>query len=179
MPVKFDGFSKNESIYMMEAFKVLQRGSTAAKQSLLSGNLEGFNRWFDATGSTAHLMKVSTIVNEVDQAINRRPITFAKLDRPGVGVNTKDLCGMVHLVKSGEDYYHVGSGMRVLVVWATHAQSDLNYLAETMYHELTHKVGNTDDVGYDRSFCEQLAEREPHNAVRNAENYNLFFSEYL
>lgn len=180
MPVNFDGFTPNENVYMMEAFKLLQRGSARARQSLLSGDLSAFTKWFDATGNKAHLMKVSTIVNEVDQAISGRPITFAKLDRPGVNVDTRSLCGYVFLIRSGEQVFHVGSGMRIMVVWSSHENADLGYLAQTMYHELTHKVGNTDDSGgYDERQCRQYATVAPHRAVRNAENYNLFLREYL
>ena len=180
MPVTFDGFADREKIYMMEAFKFLRRGSAAAKQSLLSGDLTAFTKWFDATRSKAHLMKVSTIVNEVDQAINGRPITFAKLDRPDLNVSTKNLCGYVWLIRQGGQSFHVGSGMRIMVVWRTHAQADLGYLAQTMYHELTHKVGSTDDQGgYVEKTCLGYAATAPHKAVKNAENYNLFLREFL
>jgi predicted aminopeptidase len=179
MPVQFDGFSDREKIYMMEAYKVLRRGSAAARQSLLGGDLAAYKKWFDGTGSTAHLMKVATIVNEVDSAIVNRPITFAKLDRPGLNVNTRNLCAYVWLVQSGGQVFHVGSGMRILVVWSTHANASLGYLAQTMYHELTHKVGNTTDVNYNEQTCLNFAKSAPQTAVQNAENYNLFLREFL
>jgi hypothetical protein len=43
-----------------------------------------------------------------------------------------------------------------------------------MYHELSHKVGSTDDKNYDESTCRGYASNNPAMAVRNAENYNLF-----
>jgi hypothetical protein len=177
--VRFDGFSMREQIYMMEAFKVMKRASAAAKQSLLGGDLTAYQKWFDATGSKAHLMKVATIVNEIDQAISGRPITFAKLDRPGLNVNTKNLCAYVWMLRSGDQMYHVGSGMRILVVWKTHANADLGYLAQTMYHELSHKVGSTDDKNYDDEICKGYAQNNPALAVKNAENYNLFLNEFI
>jgi hypothetical protein len=69
--------------------------------------------------------------------------------------------------------------MRILVVWKTHAKADLTYLCETMYHELTHKVGSTKDVVYDSAQCQALASSNPADAASNAENYNLFLKEYL
>ena len=42
---------------------------------------------------------------------------------------------------------HVGSGMRVLMVPKTH-NGNVNDLAETMYHELSHKAGGTHDITY-------------------------------
>ena len=119
-------------------------------------------------------MKVATIVNEIDQATSGRPITFAKLDRPVLNVNTKNLCAYVWMLRTGEQMYHVGSGPRNLVVWKTHANEDLRYLAQTMYHGLSHKVGSTDDKNYDESTCRGYASNNPAMAVRNAENYNLF-----
>lgn len=179
MPVRFDGFSDREKIYMMEAYRVLRRGSAAARAALLRGNLTAYRKWFDGSGSAAHLMKVATIVNEVDQALITRPITFAKLDRPGLNVNTRNLCAYVWLIRSGGQVFHVGSGMRILVVWSTHANASLGYLAQTMYHELTHKVGSTDDVNYNKQTCLGFAKTAPQTAVKNAENYNLFLREFL
>jgi len=178
MPVSFDGFDQGQIGFLQQAFSLMQRASGKAKSSLLSGNLTAYRKWFDAKG-TAHLMKVATIVNEADAAINGRPITFAKLDRPGVNVDTSNLCAYVFLVRSGQFLHHVGTGMRVLIVWSTHAAMDVSYLSETMYHELTHKVGSTTDVTYDQAACLQLAQSQPEQAVRNAENYNLFLGEFF
>ena len=176
--VNFDGFADQEKIYMMEAFRRMKMASVRAKNALLGGDLTAYRKWFEASGAR-QTMKVASIVNEVDAAISGRPITFAKLDRPGVNVNTRGLCGRVFLVRSGQSLHHVGSGMRISVVWKTHAQADLTYLSETMYHELTHKVGSTTDIVYERGKCQELAIQRPADAARNAENYNLFLSEFF
>src|SRR5579872_6935346 len=112
MSAQYDGFAPQEAAAMVQAFQMVQTASGKAKRALLGGDLTVYRKWFEANG-TAQLMKVSTIVNEVDQAINGRPITFAKLDRPGVNVNTKNLCAYVFLVRSGAFVHHVGSGMRI------------------------------------------------------------------
>ncbi len=179
MAARFEGFSQKEEIFMSAAFMRMKTASASAKRDLLGGNLTNYRKWFDGTGSAAHVMKVATIVNEVDSAIQSRPITFAKLDRPGVNVNTSKLCAYVFLVRSGQFLHHVGSGMRVLVVWKTHASHELEYLVQTMYHELTHKVGSTTDLTYSKAECLSNARTNPSAAVRNAENYNWFLSEYL
>lgn len=176
--ITFEGFSDREKIYMMEAFRRMKSASSRAKTALLGGDVKAYRKWFEAAGAT-QTMKVAAIVNEVDAAINGRPITFAKLDRPGVNVNTAGLCAYVFLVRSGQYVHHVGSGMRILVVWKTHADADLTYLSETMYHELTHKVGSTTDLCYDPNQCLQLAIQRPADAARNAENYNRFLGEYF
>lgn len=176
--ISFDGFSDQEKIRMMDGFNRMKIASGRAKTALLGGDLVAYRKWFEASGAT-QVMKVGTIVNEVDAAINGRPITFAKLDRPGVNVNIQGLCAYVFLVRSGEFAHHVGSGMRILVVWKTHASHDVTYLSQTMYHELTHKIGSTTDIVYNRAQCQQLAVQRPADAARNAENYNLFLSEFF
>ena len=164
---------------MRAAYAQMQRASTAASQALLRGDLTAYRKWFDGSGKNAQLMKVAANVKGIQDALLSRPLTFAKLDRPGVNVNTQHLCAYVFLVRSGQVAHHVGSGMRILVVWKTHANSDLGYLAQTMYHELAHKVGGVDDLNYDGAVCAQYAQTAPQNAANNAENYNLFLDEYL
>ena len=68
MAAKYDGFAPLEVAAMDQAFRLMQRASSKAKTALLGGDLTAYRKWFDATG-TAHLMKVSSIVNEIDQAI--------------------------------------------------------------------------------------------------------------
>ncbi len=178
MPARYDGFSASEQAAMQRAFNFMNIASRKAKQDLLRGDLTAYRKWFDANG-TAHLMKVASIVNEIDQAITTRPITFAKLDRPGVNANTKNLCAYVFLVRAGQSYAHFGSGMRIMVVWKTHAGNTYSYLAQTMYHELSHKVGSTRDHNYDEQTCSGFAKTAPDTAATNAENFNLFLREYL
>ena len=176
--IQFDGFSDQERIFAMEAFRRMKVASGRARAALLGADLKGYRKWFEASGTT-QTMKVATIVNQVDSAIHSRPITFAKLDRPGLNVDTSGLCAYVFLVRSGEFLHHVGSGMRIMLVWKTHANADITYLSQTMYHELTHKIGSTSDIVYDRNQCAQLATQRPADAARNAENYNLFLSEFF
>ena len=48
-----------------------------------------------------------------------------------------------------------------------------------MYHELSHKVGGTDDLSYDENVFRNFAANNPQNAALNAEDYNLFLREFL
>jgi len=67
-------------------------------------------------------------------------------------------------------------GLTVYVVPKSHA-GDIKYLAETLYHELSHAVANTDDLTYDETACRQLAQAG--SGSSNAENYCLFASSYM
>lgn len=178
MPASYDGFSQHEKVQMERAFNMMKSASAKASKALLGGDLTAYRKWFEA-GDNKHLMKVATTVKAIDQAINSRPITFAKLDRPGMRVDTTDLCAYVWLVKSGQSRVHVGSGMRILVVWKTHANNTFGYLAQTMYHELSHKVASTFDHAYKEQLCKNFCSSAPQTAVTNAENFNLFLREYL
>jgi hypothetical protein len=179
MPAKFDSFAPNEEVFMQQAFTEMQTASAKATAALLGGDITAYRKWFDGAGSNAQLMKVATNVKGINEAILTRPITFAKLDRKGVNVNTNNLCAYVFLVQSGQFVHHQGTGMRILVVWKTHATQDTNYLAQTMYHELAHKVGGVADLNYDVDTCLQYALTVPANAANNAENYNRFLGEFL
>lgn len=183
--IKFDGFSLPENQRLIAAVMVLKAASAKARAALLSGDLTHFKTWFDGTGRNTHLMKVSSIIKEIDDAIKSRPITFANatgnsIDRAEQG----SLCGYVWLIKNkgpGDQFsghIHVGSGMRILMVPRTHG-GKVNDLAETMYHELSHKVGGTKDITYDVNQCKRNALHSPQQAALNAENYNRFLGEYI
>ena len=129
-------------------------------------------------------MKVATIVREIDMAIKSRPITFVNATDNKIDRSTKNLCGYVWLMRNrgpGDRFsesIHVGSGMRVLLIPRTHG-GIIDDLAETMYHELSHKVGGTKDITYDVDKCLNNALKTPATAAINAENYNRFLGEYL
>jgi hypothetical protein len=176
MTVRFDGFQQGDVASLTQAFQAMQRASAKAKRDLMGGKLNAYRKWFDGTGKNAHLMKVASIVNEIDQAITSRGITFANAE--GNSRDKKGLCGYVWLVRTQQGVVHFGSGMRVLLVPRTHGGS-IKDLAETMYHELSHKVGSTKDITYNAGQCEQNAKTNPLNASTNAENFNLFLREYL
>ena len=182
--IKFDGFSIPERQKLIASVMILKTASAKAKAALLSGDLTHFKTWFDGTGNNAHLMKVSTIVKEIDDAIRLRPITFANATGNSIERGGNGLCGYVWLMRNrgpGDKFsemIHAGSGMRILMVPKTHG-GNVNDLAETMYHELSHKVGGTKDITYDVNTCKRNALHFPQQAALNAENYNRFLGEYI
>jgi hypothetical protein len=181
--IKFDGFSVPDRQRLIASVMVLKSTSKKAKTAMLSRDLTYYYKWFDGTGKNAHLMKVASIIKEIDEAINYRPITFANATGNAIDRGEAGLCGYVWLIRNrgaGDKFsesVHVGSGMRVLLVPRTHG-GKINDLAETMYHELSHKVGGTKDITYDHKKCLDNALKKPQLAALNAENYNKFFSEY-
>lgn len=199
MPANFEGFSLPDQQRMIAAYTLMKQASKKARAALLSGDLTAYKKWFEG-GDTKHLMKVASIVSEIDDAIAQRPITFVNATGNAVHRDQQHLCGYVwmtrtqmgsqgvgHTVQGGKAVptqgwdltkAHNGSGMRVMVVPKTH-NGDVGNLAETLYHELSHKVGGTWDVTYSRGTCAANATSNPGQAVSNAENFNLFIAEYL
>lgn len=199
MPATFEGFSLPDQQRMIAAFQLMKAASKKARAALMDGDLSAYNKWFEA-GDTKHLMKVATIVSEIDEAIANRPITFVNATGNKMHRDQQHLCGYVFLNvtdmgKKGVGYTvsngkatptqgwdltkaHFGSGMRVMVVPKTH-NGDVGNLAETLYHELSHKVGGTWDVTYNKTTCASNAASNSGQAVCNAENFNLFLREYL
>ena len=182
--ITFEGFSIPERQKLIASVMILKTASDKAQRALLSGDLTYFRKWFDGTGRNAHLMKVSTIIREIDAAIKARPITFVNATDNKIDRSTQGLCGYVWLMRHqgpGDRFsesIHVGSGMRVLLIPRTHG-GVIDDLAETMYHELSHKVGGTKDITYNVQKCLQNALKAPDQAALNAENYNRFLGEYL
>lgn len=184
MSIKFDGFSVHQRQQLIAAVMVLKSGSKKAKNSLLAGDLTAFNKWFDNTGANSHLMKIATIVKEIDNAIDKRQITFANATGNSVHKEVGGLCGYVWKISNngpGDAFgktIHAGSGMRILMVPKTH-NGNINDLAETMYHELSHKVGGTTDLSYNVDVCLGYASSDTQKAALNAENYNRFLGEFI
>ena len=174
---RFEGFGNVSNGMLKMAFQQLQKISAAASQALLGGDLAAFQKWFDTTGANAHLMKVATIVKGIDEAVKSRPITFVNATGNAIDRSSGGLCGYVFLVKAGQFRAHFGSGMRIMVVPGTHG-GDLKALAETMYHEIAHKVGGVTDICYPVDKCLALAAGNPADAANNAENYNRFAGEF-
>lgn len=57
---------------------------------------------------------------------------------------------------------------------------DIPALVETLYHELSHKIGGTwDSIDDDPHLCAQCAINDSVRAVSNASNYSLFLREFL
>lgn len=184
MPIDFDGFSVPERQRLIAATMLLKTASAAAKDAILSGNLTAFSKWFDSTGKNTHLMKIATIIKEIDDAIQSRKITFADATGNSVDKSMGGLCGYVWKIRNdgpGDQFsktIHAGSGMRVLMVPKTH-NGNVKDLAETMYHELSHKVGGTTDLSYRVDVCLDYAANDTQKAALNAENYNRFLGEFM
>lgn len=179
MPIRFEGFGESDMPRLQGAIMLLQAGSKKARTAMMSGDLTAYQKWFDGTGQNAHLFKVATIVKGIDEALQQRTITFVNATGNAIHRDQQGLCGYVFLIANqrGLPASHYGSGMRVMMVPRTH-NGNVGDLAETMYHELAHKIGGVQDLTYDIDTCLSNAKSNPQAAADNAENYNRFFGEF-
>jgi peptidyl-Lys metalloendopeptidase len=120
------------------------------------------------------LMGVTEKIRQFNKAITGNPITL--VNRPDIMMNHVPIGQQVY----GYVWTHrAGSGYRIVLgKWFT-ADPDQYEAAQTIYHELTHKVAHTVDHAYGVEKCRKLASAEPRKAVENADNFGYFMKSYL
>lgn len=197
MTVILEGFTRRDKHCVSQALRRMHIASKKATQALLSRDLRAYRKWFEAGTGVKHLMKVASIVHEIDKAIAPRGSRMirlvngpAKSWEPGLGGYVwRQLTAFadqgVGTGPNGEPtqgwdlgYAHVGSGMRIMIYPGCHG--NIPALVETLYHEISHKIGGTvDSIEDDPILCAQCAINDSVRAVSNAANYSLFLSEFL
>ena len=119
--VRLDGFPAQDRPILWDAFKLMRPAARAARDALMSGDserLEPYRKWFErkgqvalpqrgkypaSTASYAHLFKVSTIVREIHDAIERRRLRFVDVGN-GRTNSAQNICGYVILNNLGLTY---------------------------------------------------------------------------
>ncbi len=194
---------------MRNAYHLAAKASGKALKALLSGDLDQYRIFFE-TQDTKHLMKVTSVVKDIDETIRNKKVLFVYAG-PRVHRNQQQVCGNhvplpkgtlaevkghstafasqnfgstvvntrdkpVTVEQAWELKWLPSEGLTVYVVPKNHS-GGTRQLAETLYHELSRAIANTDDLTYDPVACRQLAARG--GASANAENYCLFASAYM
>jgi len=118
--------------------------------------------------------RVKVLPKGVLAEVTGKDTQFTGRDFGSKVVNTPD--GQIKVEQGWELKWLAAEGLTVYVVPKAHS-GDTKYLAETLYHELSHAVANTDDLTYDEPSCKKLAQEG--GASINAENYCLFASHYM
>src|SRR5688572_11330543 len=75
MPFALVGFPKQDLQPMKSAFALMARASAKARKELESGNLDQYRVWFETQG-TKHLMKVASVVKDIDETIRNKKVQF-------------------------------------------------------------------------------------------------------
>lgn len=198
MTVILEGFTtRRDKYYMAESLRRMRRASNKATRALLSGKLEAYRKWFEAGTGVKHLMKVASIVHAIDRAIAPRGSKKIRLVNGSPREWQPGLGGFTHLepTKLGNQgvgtlpngqptqgwdlAFSPGSDMRIFVFPGVH--QNIPDLVETLYHELSHKIGGTwDSINEDvPGLCAQCAITDSVRAVNNAANYSFFLRDFL
>lgn len=136
--------------------------------------------WFGVAGDDDY-KAVKVWILTLNQAVTNGSITLVY--RPDIVV--RDPMGQPAMLAGGVPFtgggvfgyvhqHKVGSGYRV--VCGAHFVSDVTpyYAATTIYHEMSHKVLKTVDVGYGPDLCRGYAQQGINTAGWNADNYAYF-----
>jgi hypothetical protein len=192
--VKFDGISLAKQRQLIQArddaARLAALFNAATHRALL---IEWFGAGADTDGGLiANLRLMQTILDD-----SMRTVTF--VERSGgslqVSYNPDNIAQPPVLMPPGspaaglagtaayafptdargqsETKFHVGSGMRIYI-GPTFGTRNQHEDAQTVYHEMTHKVLGTNDHAYDPNPCRALARTDPASARKNADNYAYF-----
>lgn len=179
----FERFGDKELNYAKQAWQRAVAGAGYAAKGILQfkrkADAARILKWFGLAPASkpAHaqlLMGASTKMQELHKAITTRPITL---------VNRPD--ATVRHVPIGQDVYgyvwpHLaGSGFRIILGKWFLCDPDPYEAAQTIYHELTHKLCQTKDHAYGTEKCVSLASTAPQQAVNNADSFGYFMKSYL
>jgi hypothetical protein len=181
--VAFEGFTGNLLDFAKLAMKRAVAGSEMATTGIYKFDsrvsMDRIREWFGLSPASnpSHaqlLMGLSEKIKACNTAIKANPITL--VNRPDIMMNHVPIGQQVY----GYVWGHVaGSGYRIVLgKWFT-ADPDQYEAAQTIYHELTHKVSKTKDHCYGVTLCRQLAVSDPRKAVENADNLGYYMKSYL
>jgi hypothetical protein len=140
---------------------------------------ERIHEWFGLSpgSNPSHaqlLMGVTEKINAFNRTIKANPITL--VNRPDIMMNHVPIGQQVY----GYVWGHLaGSGYRIVLGKWFIADPDTYEAAQTIYHELTHKVAHTKDYAYGVMNCRALAQNDPRQAVDNADSFGYFMKSFL
>ncbi len=147
-----------------------------------------FRRWF-GDPSPARVNEVSQGLAKMYEAFQHNKVTLA--NRPDIQVhviNGNDPFGPMQTANvSGQSVYgyvwggkHTGSGYRVILGrWFLGDPDPIEGAAQTIYHELTHKVLRTTDHGYGKIKSRGFATMQAAKALENADNWAFYAVSFI
>ncbi|RYG00321.1 MAG: hypothetical protein EON94_09710 [Caulobacteraceae bacterium] len=147
---------------------------------------ERFRRWF-GNPDPARVALVKQGIDKVLMAFKQNRVTI--VNRPEITlhyVDGVDPFGDMHEGFKGDSvygyvYHHqAGSGYRVVMgKHFLHDADPIEGAAQTVYHELTHKVLHTKDHVYTKVKSRSLALQRPADALTNADNYAYYAISFI
>jgi len=148
---------------------------------------ERFRKWF-GTPSDDRIRLVAEGLNKMKSTFKSNKVTMVNREDIQVHlVDGRDPFGpMVATSVSGAGVYgyvwseHEGSGYRIILGrWFLGDPDPIEGAAQTIYHELTHKVLKTKDHAYGKVKARGLATMQPAQAVENADNWAFYAVSFI
>jgi hypothetical protein len=173
MAYSLQGISGPFATKMSEGMAKLGQVAIAARQGVL--NPAGpYSTWFGAADHAAY-GRVRQIVEDIHTALTTGHVTFVN----AVGEDSDmDLTGVYgYTYKRNIQIYNQVGRNGTTWVWMV-PKANQRELVLTLYHELSHALGNTDDLTYSTQLCRFYASKNPGLAANNAENYCQFAGEF-
>lgn len=179
---EFEGDKLNRAIKAMSQTQECSRRAMAAMTQLRTNADEQkrFRYWFGALNQQSY-NHVSGGLQQLHQALQSSGLTFVlREDIVNHYVNNEDPLGDMIEGKSTENVYgyvwghQAGSGYRVVLCNQFLQDPTPLEAAQTMYHELTHKVLKTKDHGYGRDKSHGFATHDQEKALTNADNWGYY-----
>lgn len=159
-----------------------------------SAEQDRFNKWFGRP-TEDRIRTVKGGVQKLMNAFKHNKVTIANREDIQVHlVNGADPYGQMtpHFTGGGVYGYvwqggnasaadgHQGSGYRIIMgKWFLGDPDPIEGAAQTIYHELTHKVLRTVDHGYGKIKSRGFATMQPDKALQNADNWAFYAVSFL
>ena len=169
----FQGISGPFASKMDAAMVKLLQVSTAAAAGV-TNPAAAYTKWFGVTDSSAYA-KVKQIVLDIDKVLSSGHITFINAVDEDAGMDLTGVYGYTY--KRNLQARNQSGANGTTFVWMV-PKANSKELVLTLYHELSHAVGGTDDLTYSTHLCQFYARKNPELAANNAENYCQFAGEY-
>jgi hypothetical protein len=170
MPIKTDGIDAAETSLLTT---VVVPRVVAGLRSLGTAPDALKQKWFGAAQVSRVAGQVATMRLFVDGLSGGKTITFRRLSAAGLYGSVWPTVATPYTKQS----FTVGSGIMIRLqdVYFTSVVAEK---VNTVFHELTHKLLDTDDaLGYNPADLEAAAISNPAAAIKNAENWTQFFAE--
>ena len=179
-------FKKNEAVKLFRSIvSTATRAEIALRRVGIDPNeMARYNRWFGPPGpNNAHLNEVKRKLKKIISSVLSRTIILRN-SADGGGAEINPATGRRRTGAELDDVAYVRPHLNNLKIYLLpaffeHHRTNQFTGAGVVFHELSHMFANTDDHRYMAHPCRQLAQNQPQLARNNADNYRLYFEEFM
>ena len=180
-----NSYRKNEAIKLFQAITSTATRAEIALRRISYDNIEltRFTRWFGPVGpNKTNLNKIKTNLNKIIRSVMGKKIILRN-SAVGGGAEVNPATGKRRTGVPIEAVAYVRPVLNNLKIYLLedffkHHQYQWTGTG-VIFHELSHMFANTNDHCYMNQRCINLALNQPNQARNNADNYRLYFEEFM